>query len=323
MLPGSEDTNLDMIQFSFMSTVNGKLNLVRLLPVTLTNTTSFKVAKTFKDMMSLTYGFHLQMFSLCLGLVHRIGCFKDTSRRAIPILEGKSPFLRGNYQRRRHAIRKCALVAIRRGYSVLGVQHSGQCASGPLAHRTFGRYGRSNRCRNGKGGPWANDVYRISGKHFLQSAFSRHALAQAYSCQILLYSTLKIHENLLNLNLIDSYKRLWIKSFIVKRNEKQTKPVSYICTNYQAKLNLLHHKINSILSTGRCRQRTVQGNCCVFPFVYLRRKYRSCTSRGSSRPWCPVVPGYKKGQRWGYCRGKRCKYSTAISLDPQFLLVNS
>ena len=29
---------------------------------------------------------------------------------------------------------------------------------------TYRKYGRSNRCRNGKGGPWANDVYIISGK---------------------------------------------------------------------------------------------------------------------------------------------------------------
>lgn len=61
------------------------------------------------------------------------------------------------------------------------------------------------------------------------------------------------------------------------------------------------------LSIGKCRQRTVQGNCCVFPFAYRGRRYRSCTSRGSRRPWCPVLPGYKRGQPWGYCRGKRCK----------------
>ena len=61
------------------------------------------------------------------------------------------------------------------------------------------------------------------------------------------------------------------------------------------------------LSTGRCRQRTVRGNCCVFPFVYRGRRYRSCTSRGSKRPWCSTVPGYKRGQPWGYCRGKRGK----------------
>ena len=96
-------------------------------------------------------------------LVQRIGCFKDTSRRAIRQLDGRLPFLRGNYQRRKQAIAKCALGAARYGYIVFGVQHGGWCASGPKAHRTFAKYGRSKRCRNGKGGPWANDVYRVSG----------------------------------------------------------------------------------------------------------------------------------------------------------------
>ena len=95
--------------------------------------------------------------------VQRIGCFKDTSRRAIPQLDGKSPLLKGNYQRRKTAIEKCAYTAIRYGYAVFGVQNGGQCFSGPRAHRTYAKYGRSNRCRNGKGGPWANDVYRVIG----------------------------------------------------------------------------------------------------------------------------------------------------------------
>ena len=95
--------------------------------------------------------------------VQRIGCFKDTGRRAIPQMDGRSVLLRGNYQRRAFAIRKCALVSAALGYKMFAIQHGGWCATGPHAHRTFARYGRSNRCRNGKGGPWANDVYRVSG----------------------------------------------------------------------------------------------------------------------------------------------------------------
>ena len=56
---------------------------------------------------------------------------------------------------------RCFLLAARRGYRLFGVQNGSECFSGPMAHRTFNRYGRSNRCRNGKGGPWANDVYII------------------------------------------------------------------------------------------------------------------------------------------------------------------
>ena len=47
---------------------------------------------------------------------------------------------------------------------MFAVQHQGWCASTKYAYRTYGRYGRSNRCRNGKGGPWANDVYVLRGK---------------------------------------------------------------------------------------------------------------------------------------------------------------
>ena len=72
--------------------------------------------------------------------------------------------LRGNYKRRRKAIEKCAYEAVKRGYQFIGIQDSGWCASGPRAHKTFAKYGRTNRCRNGKGGPWANDVYRIIGE---------------------------------------------------------------------------------------------------------------------------------------------------------------
>ena len=101
--------------------------------------------------------------------VQRIGCFKDTSRRAIPQLEGKSRFLRGNYKKRKFPIRKCVLEAVRRGYKAIGVQDGGQCFSGPRAPRTFAKYGRSNRCRGGKGGSWANDIYRISGRQDVHS----------------------------------------------------------------------------------------------------------------------------------------------------------
>ena len=96
-----------------------------------------------------------------------IGCYRDTGRRAIPGIDGKDALLRDYYRRRADAIEKCASAAMRRGYIAFAVQHQGWCATGPKAHLTYRRYGRSNRCRNGKGGPWANDVYTISGKGFI------------------------------------------------------------------------------------------------------------------------------------------------------------
>ena len=92
-----------------------------------------------------------------------LGCFRDTGRRAISTLEGRSRLLKGHYRRRRYAIQKCAGAALRRGYRVFAIQHRGWCASARNAFRTYRRYGTSKGCRNGKGGPWANDVYVLRG----------------------------------------------------------------------------------------------------------------------------------------------------------------
>ena len=99
-----------------------------------------------------------------------IGCFKDPSRRAIATLEGKSRLLKGSYRRRPYAIKKCALSAERRGYKVFAVQHGGWCAASRTAYRTYAKYGKSNRCRNGKGGPWSNDVYFLKGRFTLPNS---------------------------------------------------------------------------------------------------------------------------------------------------------
>ena len=65
------------------------------------------------------------------------------------------------------------MAAQKRGYRVFAVQHGGWCAASRTGHLTYRRYGKSNRCRNGKGGPWANDVYVLRGKELdiLCSAF--------------------------------------------------------------------------------------------------------------------------------------------------------
>ena len=96
--------------------------------------------------------------------VKSLGCYKDTGRRAVPQMDGRNPLVTGYYRRRADAIKRCALVALRFGYRVFAVQHQGWCATGPRAHLTYRKYGPTNRCRNGKGGPWANDVYAIKGK---------------------------------------------------------------------------------------------------------------------------------------------------------------
>ena len=111
---------------------------------------------------AFTWENQLKYFSVLL-LAKSIGCFRDTGRRAIATMEGKSRLLTGNYQRRWDAIRKCALAAERRRYRMFALQNGGWCASSRTAYRTYRRYGKSKKCRKGKGGPWANDVYILRG----------------------------------------------------------------------------------------------------------------------------------------------------------------
>ena len=105
----------------------------------------------------------MYFFSLSLAPYVSVGCWTDRGSRAIATLEGKDGRLRGAYRSRRQAIQKCYQAARARGYRYFAVQHQGWCASSATAGRTYRKYGRSNRCRNGKGGPWANDVYMIKG----------------------------------------------------------------------------------------------------------------------------------------------------------------
>ena len=107
---------------------------------------------------------HLNFLNFLSFSAKGIGCFRDTGRRTVATMEGRSRLLKGNYQRRLYAILKCALAAQRRGYRLFTLQNGGWCASSRTAYRTFAKYGKSNRCRNGKGGPWANDVYVLQGR---------------------------------------------------------------------------------------------------------------------------------------------------------------
>ena len=43
---------------------------------------------------------------------------------------------------------------------VFAVQNGGACFSGPDGEQTYKRYGKSDACKSGKGGPFANNVYK-------------------------------------------------------------------------------------------------------------------------------------------------------------------
>ncbi|XP_078661544.1 uncharacterized protein LOC144905673 [Branchiostoma floridae x Branchiostoma belcheri] len=93
-----------------------------------------------------------------------LGCWKDSSNRAIAQLEGTDERLDGSYTARANAIEKCYQVAKSRGFSVFAVQNGGQCFGSATALTTYRKYGPSTGCqKDGEGGGWANEVYLITG----------------------------------------------------------------------------------------------------------------------------------------------------------------
>eukprot|EP00058_Branchiostoma_floridae_P006700 XP_002592188.1 hypothetical protein BRAFLDRAFT_88075 [Branchiostoma floridae] len=94
-----------------------------------------------------------------------LGCWRDTSDRAIPTLEGTDPRLDGDYKSRENPIEKCYQVALSRGFPVFALQNGGWCAGSADRLNTYDRYGPSTTCASdGEGGPWGNEVYRITGQ---------------------------------------------------------------------------------------------------------------------------------------------------------------
>ena len=94
-----------------------------------------------------------------------VGCYKDTSNRSIQIIEGTDSILDGSYSSRSNPIAKCAVAAMKSGYSMFAVQDGGLCAASTTVQQTFSKYGESTACKtDGEGGPSANQVYLIKGE---------------------------------------------------------------------------------------------------------------------------------------------------------------
>ena len=97
-----------------------------------------------------------------------VGCYRDTTDRAIPTIEGTDFVLDGGfsfYQRRQNAIVKCAVAARKGGFPAFALQDGGWCAASANALETFNKYGKSSDCKtDGRGGPFANNVYVFQDK---------------------------------------------------------------------------------------------------------------------------------------------------------------
>ena len=109
-----------------------------------------------------------------------VGCWKVTTRHAIPTLEGKDVRLQGNYRTREYAIDLCYKAAKARGYHIFALQNGGWCA-GMKGSTRYQKYGKSSNCKNGRGGYWANDVYQIGGKQQSLDRFYTIYLAGLFS----------------------------------------------------------------------------------------------------------------------------------------------
>merc|ERR1712013_890455 len=90
-----------------------------------------------------------------MGKYTNLGCFKDHSSRAIA----------GGFVRYAPstAIYQCYQKALRLGNKYFAVQYNTECFTHRDAGRTYAKYGRANGCRNGRGGGWKMNVYRING----------------------------------------------------------------------------------------------------------------------------------------------------------------
>lgn len=110
-----------------------------------------------------------------------VGCYRDTSDRAIPTLEDTDSVLDGSvfsYQKRQNAIVKCAVAARKRGFPAFALQDGGWCAASSKALDTFNKYGNSSDCQNdGRGGLFANNVYvfqdEANSKVFFSSIYNK------------------------------------------------------------------------------------------------------------------------------------------------------
>ena len=125
--------------------------------------TNVKITKDF-HIISLTLWCHVLITAKGWTNVHirSVGCFKDKPRRAVGSMVAN---LRGL----KFVVRDCARQARKRGYRLFAVQNGGECWMGPRAKLTYKKYGTSKRCRGGKGGPWANNVYVIIVKGMSQA----------------------------------------------------------------------------------------------------------------------------------------------------------
>lgn len=62
--------------------------------------------------------------------------------------------------------------------------------------------------------------------------------------------------------------------------------------------NLGNVRIIVFHPAAQCKQRTTEGDCCVFPFVYKNKCYTYCID---DPPWCGLTDNFDRDAVKGYC----------------------
>ena len=88
----------------------------------------------------------------CTRSRESLGCWRDAEERAIA----------GGVRLFSSNVDDCMWYAVARGWTVFAVQYNEECFTAPDAHETYETYGRADNCASGRGGVWANSVYRVS-----------------------------------------------------------------------------------------------------------------------------------------------------------------
>ncbi|XP_047129386.1 uncharacterized protein LOC105845100 isoform X2 [Hydra vulgaris] len=185
----------------------------------------------------------------------KLGCWGDTQDRALVILEGKSPEEILLYHKRTDPLSYCYKTASNYGYRIFALQNGGQCFAGNNA--SYQKFGVSNKCySNGRGGPYANEVYTISNNSFeLQNEVKN------------IYA-LDISFHLENNDSIDlAFNVTWeylIPPFIMLQSESSSVDVIKInSNNFKYKIfNLTQNEINQSITV------TINNTQCLFGTTY-------------------------------------------------------
>lgn len=90
--------------------------------------------------------------------IKSLGCWADQRDRAISGGSRKIERSSGD------PIEDCYNFAKEHRYPVFAIQYNTECRTATDAADTYKKYGESDRCREGRGGSWANSVYEIIGE---------------------------------------------------------------------------------------------------------------------------------------------------------------